>query len=352
MREISVDELTLGMCLSKDIYNDLGNIILSQGTEISNKHLAYFQKHGIISIYIDERDNSVPAESHKAVKIYKFKDLNNAYAEVLGQFKEVYFNVQNKQHNFDVEILRPALEGLIEIVISDNDVLGSMRIIALNEAYHFTHAVNVSMLSAMICKWTGLENDMIYLAALSGLLHDIGKTKVPQELLYKQGEINEQEYELLKMHAKLGYESLKNNSSLPREVLASMLFHHERSDGTGYPSGLKEEQTPYLARVVAVADVFDAITSDKIYRSRVSSFKAFSIIKDESFRGLDPKISEIFLSNIAVFFINNRVKLSDGRVGEVVYINKYALNRPLIKVSNDFIDLSTDYSIEIDEVIS
>ncbi|HSN67215.1 MAG TPA: HD domain-containing phosphohydrolase, partial [Fusibacter sp.] len=159
------------------------------------------------------------------------------------------------------------------------------------------------------------------------------------------------EMEQVKAHAKLGYDLLKDNASIPRDVLAAVLFHHERSDGTGYPSGLKEEQTPYIARIIGVVDVFDAVTSDRIYKKGVSSFQAFNIMKDESFKGLDPTITDVFMSNIASFFINNKVKLNDGRIGEVVYVNKFALNRPLIKTATDFVDLSTDYSLEIDEVL-
>lgn len=352
MREIAIEELTLGTCLSKDIYNDLGNIILSQGTEIAEKHLDYFRKHGIFFVYIEEIDEIVSSDSQKIAMGNKLKELNDAYAEVLSQFKTLYFEIQNKHYDFDVSVVKEGLTSLTDILLLDNDVLGSLRLIALSENYHFTHAVNVAMFSAMICKWLTLDKEMIYMASLSGLLHDIGKTQVSQELLFKSENLELKEFEQLKMHSRFGYESLKNNPTIPREVLAAILFHHERSDGSGYPSGLKEEQTPYLARIVAVADVFDAITSDKIYKKSVSSFKAFTIIKDESFRGLDPKISEIFLSNIAAFFVNNRVRLSDGREGEVVYINKYALNRPLVKVANSFIDLSMDYSIEIEEVLS
>jgi len=352
MREIAIEELTLGMCLSKDMYNDLGNIILSQGTEIAEKHLDYFRKHGIFFVYVEENEEVISSDGHNTTMSYKFKSLNDAYTEVLSQFKTLYFEVQNKHYDFDASVLKEGLDSLIDTLFYDNDILGSMRVITLNENYHFTHAVNVAMISAMISKWLTLDKEMIYMASLSGLLHDIGKTQVSQELLFKSDVLEAEEFEQLKMHSRFGYESLKNNTSIPKEVLAAILFHHERSDGSGYPSGLKEEQTPYLARIVAVADVFDAITSDKIYKKGVSSFKAFTIIKDESFRGLDPKISEVFLSNIAAFFVNNRVRLSDGREGEVVYINKYALNRPLIKVSNSFIDLSSDYSIEIEEVIS
>ncbi|MBF4693832.1 HD-GYP domain-containing protein [Fusibacter ferrireducens] len=352
MREIAIEELTLGMCLSKDIYNDLGNIILSQGTEIAEKHLDYFRKHGIFFVYIDEIDEAISRESHRITMGNKLQELNDAYGNVLSQFKALYFEIQNRHFDFDASVVKEDLIALTDTLISDNDILGSLRIITINENYHFTHAVNVAMLSAMICKWLTLDKEMIYMAALSGLFHDIGKTQVSQELLFKSERLREEEFEQLKMHSRFGYESLKNNPTIPKEVLAAILFHHERSDGSGYPSGLREEQTPYLARIVAVADVFDAITSDKIYKKSVSSFKAFTIIKDESFRGLDPKIAEVFLSNIAAYFVNNRVRLSDGREGEVVYINKYALNRPLIKVSNAFVDLSMDYSIEIEEVIS
>jgi HD-GYP domain-containing protein (c-di-GMP phosphodiesterase class II) len=196
-----------------------------------------------------------------------------------------------------------------------------------------------------------MDNESIYTVALAGMLHDIGKALVDHNILFKPDRLSAYEMSNMKEHSKFGYEIIKNNPTVPREVLAAVLFHHERSDGKGYPSGLIEDQTPFLARIIAVSDVFDAITSDRVYKQKVSSFKAFSIIKDESFRGLDPRVCEVFLSNIATFFVNNRVKLNDGRIGDVVYINKYALNRPLVRVNNEFVDLSMDYSVDIDDVL-
>ena len=99
-------------------------------------------------------------------------------------------------------------------------------------------------------------------------------------------------------------------------------------------------------------DGFVGIWFGKKKEKGVCYFKTFNILKDESFRGLDPSISDVFMSNIASFFINNRVKLNDGRVGEVVYVNKFALNRPLVKVKDSFIDLSSDYTLDIEEVLS
>ena len=352
MKEIAIEELTVGFCLSKDIFNDLGNIILAQGTEVLERHIEYFRNHGIQYVYIDDQDlQKIKSESIKITASDKHREINTNYAVVLDRFKKTYYQIQNKDFQFDIQTMEDDIKPLIDLLTSDNDVLGSMRLLAFRESYHFTHAVNVSMLGAMLGKWLGLNKSMIYSIALAGLLHDLGKTQVPQDILFKTGKLSEYEMEQVRAHSKLGYDLLKDNATIPRDVLAAVLFHHERSDGSGYPSGLKEEQTPYIARIIGVVDVFDAVTSDRIYKKGVSSFQAFNIMKDESFRGLDPTITDVFMSNIASFFINNKVKLNDGRIGEVVYVNKFALNRPLIRTANDFVDLSTDYSLEIAEVL-
>lgn len=352
MKEISIDDLQIGMRLSKDIYNDLGNIILSQGTEFQSRHVDYFKNHNITHVFVSEDGQDEKSFAYKNISLEtKYREINNNYAVVLDRFKKIYYQVQNKDFDFDVKTVEDDIKPLIDTLLADNDVLGTMRLLSFRESYNFTHAVNVSMLGAMLGKWLGLGKSSIYMIGMAGLLHDLGKTAVPQELLLKMGTLSEIEKGALQDHSRLGYELLKNNLSIPKEVLAAILFHHERSDGTGYPSGLKEEQTPYLARIIGVVDVFDAITSDRVYKKGISSFQAFNIMKDESFRGLDPVITDVFMTNIAKYFINNKVKLNDGRVGEVIYINKFALNRPLIKTGNEYVDLSSDYSLDIEEVL-
>lgn len=354
MKEITVDSLKLGMIISSDIFNDLGNIILSEGTEINERHLEYFKTHKIDYIYVDDEfKNYEDLNAYKVIASDKYKSINTHYGQVLEEFKRFYFQVQNKDFDYELETLEQELVPLIDHLLNDNDILGSMRLVSFRESYHFTHAVNVAMLGAMLGKWLNLDREVIQMIAIAGLLHDIGKTQVPQDLLFKTTRLTLMEMEQVKAHSKLGYESLKSNKKIPKEVLGAVLFHHERSDGSGYPSGLKEDQIPYLARIIGVVDVFDAITSDRIYKNGISSFQAFSVIKDESFSGLDPTISDVFLSNIASHFINNKVELSNGKIGEVVYVNRYALNRPLIKLENgDFVDLSTDYSLDVKDVLT
>lgn len=354
MKEIPVSSLKIGDFLSKDVFNDLGNIILSEGTEISEKHLLYFKKHRIEVVYVtDEKKHNELDNMAHLITDEKFRSLNSTYRSVLDAYKEIYFKLNSNQiTNEDVEHLKSDLIPLIEEVLKDNDVLGSLRMVDVNEDYQLTHAINVSILCAMLGKWLGLSFEMIEQLALAGLLHDIGKSKISMAILNKREALTPAEIKIIQSHAQKGYEILKDKESLSKEVLAAVLFHHERIDGSGYPSGLVEEQIPYFARIVAVADVYDAVTSDRIYRDGVSAFTAFSIIKDESFTGLDPYISEVFLGNIAAFFINNRVKLSNGDVGYVVYVNKYALNRPLIRLDEDkFVDLASDYTLHIESVL-
>lgn len=354
MKGLSIEALKLGMCISSDVFNDLGNIILAKGTEITERHLEYFRAHNIEQIFVDSQFSNLYESAVPRYKTSnKYRNINSHYAEILNQFKDLYYKVRSDgEIALDFDLLKEELTPFVDELLEDNDILGSLRLVSFKESYHFTHAVNVCMLGAMLGKWLKLDQKTIQMIAMAGLLHDIGKTQISEDLLNKKEPLTIQERELLKEHAKLGYEMLKDNSKIPKEVLAAILFHHERSDGSGYPSGIQEDQTPYLARIIGVVDVFDAITSDRIYKDGISSFQAFSVIKDESFNGLDPTISETFLSNIASHFVNNRVKLSNGNIGEVVYVNRYALNRPLIKLeTGDFVDLSVDYSLEIKEVL-
>jgi HD-GYP domain-containing protein (c-di-GMP phosphodiesterase class II) len=353
MREIQIESLEVGTVITRDVYNDLGNIIISEGTEITVRHLEYFKSHGIFNVFIDDSsldEDDEFSENYRIFTANKYRDLNSLYASVLEALKAFQGRIVKGQKCY-VEVLSAELNPLIDRILEDNDILGSMRLLSFRESYHLTHMINVSLFSAMLGKWLEADREMIYNLALSGILHDVGKWKLPTEILDKKDPLTPKELSIAHQHAQLGYEALKDEN-LSRDILSGILFHHERNDGQGYPKGLREDQIPLFARVIAVVDVFDAVTSDRIYKSSVSAFQAFSIIKEESFSGLDPAITDVFLSNIAAYFINNRVKLSDGRVGEVVYVNKYAIDRPLVKISkSEFVDLSMNYQLEIEEIL-
>lgn len=354
MKAVKISQLQEGACLSKDIYNDLGNIILSKGTTVEKEHINYLAKHHVEYVYIENASQEADESREKYVlKDDKYRLVNDSYDKTTKRFKKIYFSLEDDALDAsDFEALKEDVVELVDVITKDNNLLESLRYVTHQDDYNFRHAVNVGIISAMIGKWLKLPYDDIVTLGFAGILHDIGKCAISSDVLEKTGPITLNERKILQDHVNQGYSLLKNLNMFEPIILSCVLFHHERLDGSGYPRGLKGQEIPYFAKIVAVADVFDAITSNRSYKSAVSAYSAFKTIRAESFNGLDPHVSDIFLENIATHFVNNRVKLTNGKLGNVVYVNKYILNRPLIRTDEDeYIDLSTDYSIDIECVL-
>lgn len=135
-------------------------------------------------------------------------------------------------------------------------------------------------------------------------------------------------------------------------VLNRHFTTHEKCDGSGYPMGLKSEDIPDFAKIITIADIYDAMTSSRIYRKALCPFHVVRDMEQDAFTKFDPKFSLPFLKNVATSYIGNNVKLSDGRTGEVVLINEHALSRPIVKCEgNEFVDLSKERNLEIVAVL-
>ena len=154
----------------------------------------------------------------------------------------------------------------------------------------------------------------------------------------------------MKSHSQKGYDILKNQNIDERVKLAA-LQHHERCDGSGYPSALHSDNIIKFAKLIAIADVYDAMTSARVYRKGLCPFKVISIFEEEGLQKYDPKYILTFLERIGSAYINNNVRLSDGRVGEVVMINSNTLSRPMIKIGEEYVNLAKNVDIEISDII-
>ncbi|MGB4701824.1 MAG: HD-GYP domain-containing protein, partial [Syntrophomonadaceae bacterium] len=179
----------------------------------------------------------------------------------------------------------------------------------------------------------------------------IGKVYIDSEILNKPGQLTKEEYEEVKKHTTLGYNLIVQNGSFSHDVANAALLHHERADGTGYPMGIKGYNIPFYAAVTAVADVYDAITSDRVYSARSSPYTAAEILWEESFGRLDPRITKVFYDKIANFYVGNQVRLSNNEIGVVIFVDPSMPTRPIVMVDDKFYNLATDRSIFIQEVI-
>jgi HD-GYP domain-containing protein (c-di-GMP phosphodiesterase class II) len=217
--------------------------------------------------------------------------------------------------------------------------------------YMFSHPVNVAVVSFVIGKWMHLNNSELSQLVCAGLLHDIGKAKIKDRLLNKSEKLTAEEMEMLKTHPALGYSLLEGLNVLEKEVLLGVLFHHERNDGSGYPKGLKGEQINLFSRIIAIADIYDAMTSTRPYKIKNSPFKVVEEIEASSFDSLDPQICQVFLKNISNYYPGSVVRLSNELVGEIIYINQGERTRPLIHCGKEYLNLTEERDIEIVEVL-
>jgi len=224
--------------------------------------------------------------------------------------------------------------------------------------YTYEHSLNVAVLSVILGLELNLNKNELYNLCLGGLLHDIGKAFIPKELLLKESNLTDEEYTLMKSHAVKGYEYIKGNFQISAFVKVITLQHHERIDGTGYPAGLKGDKINKLAKIVSIADVYDAITSDRPYKKADPPSEAIEFIMGSAGRFFDFHMAKAFLRRIVPYPVGTLVKLSNGQIGIVDEINESFLLRPKIRIIKqlattvkfEYVDLLSQPSIVIEGI--
>ncbi len=305
------------------------------------------ERLGLDYVYIETPKE---VEESKIIEFTREEKLSKCYKSSIGSFQGLFSDL--KMGNAAAfEEVKDVVLPLVKSVVEDNNILGSLRMMETNDEYTYRHSINVSLISSMIGKWLGYSDTELFGLSQAALFHDIGKSKIPSGILNKPSKLTTEEFEIMKNHSKYSYEIVKSTGETNFDILFGVLEHHEKVNGRGYPNGSGGDKIHEFARIIAVADVYDALTSNRIYKSKISPYKVAEMLMEESGAHLDPSIVQLFLRNIARFYVGNVVRLNSGDIGEVIMVNKYNFTRPLIKVHNDFHDLSTNYELEIVEVV-
>ena len=240
-----------------------------------------------------------------------------------------------------------------ELLKSDNGYLNVFDMLHNMRQYDdltYVHSINVALICNVFSRWLHMSEEETRLATLCGMLHDIGKISIPENIIKKPSKLSESEFTVVKKHTLEGYNSLKKYP-IPECIKTAALMHHERCDGSGYPFGLKSNKIEAYAKMVAIADVYDAMTSARVYRGPMCPFKVVEIFESEGLQKYDTRFIMTFLENIVNTYMLHRVRLNDGRTGDVVFINRAALSKPTIKSGNDFIDLYASPDLYIEAII-
>lgn len=356
MTRISALQLVPGMILAKDAYDANNKLIISKGTVLTDALIIKLDLYGILFVSIEEntstgtpfvRPNYRQSYNDRIRSSAEFQEFQKKYNIEVESLKTSLNNVITKNTTLDVEeLLNHSLKIASDVNgrVSLLDMLHNMRDY---DDSTFSHCLNVSLICYLFAGWLKLSPQEIELATACGLLHDVGKLLVSKEIIQKPGKLTEPEFTEMKKHPAAGYKLLVSQH-VDENIYTSALMHHERCDGSGYPFGISEGQINKYAKIVAIADVYDAMTSSRVYRDALCPFTVIEIFEEEGFQKYDVNYILTFLENVVNSYIRNRCLLSDGREGEIIFINKSKLSRPIVQCGDQYVDLSTTPGLRIE----
>ncbi len=384
MKKISTFDLYPGMILDEDVLNYDRQVILSSGTALTDTLISRIELNGVLEVYIKEVDNEAsateeaskgnsaettvnspastqpPQSENNADQLNKhatyadriksspdFQKFKEDYDQITSGFKFKLNEMIDKNVEIDTKVLLQEPLQLISSSGSSSNTLDMLHNMRDYDDLTFAHSMNVALLNYVAAGWLNWSEADKELAMACGLLHDIGKLQVSHDILTKPGKLDNVEYKHIQQHPIFGYQLLKDRVDV--HIMNSALMHHERYDGTGYPLKIKGTAIDRFARLTAISDVYDAMTAARCYRGPLCPFRVIEIFEDEGFDKYDVEYILSFLSNVGNTYVRNSCRLSDGREGEIIMLNKEKLSRPVVQCGYEYIDLSkhSDLRIEI-----
>ena len=351
---IRTDQAEVGMTVANDIYSSSNQLIITKGTKLDERmitRLRFYNIYGLL-IYKSEEVEEYKEESYIDMlrNTQEFKKFSRTYVDTVTNVEDSFNSVLNGESEFDVDELLADTDRILKEGRNGAHILEMLHGIRNYDDMTYVHSLNVSLICNIFAGWLKFSHEDTRILTLGGLLHDIGKMLVPKEIISKDGKLTDEEYKIVKTHAIKGYQAIKD-SAVDIRVKYAALMHHERCDGSGYPNGFVADQIDDFAKIIAIADVYDAMTSNRRYRNAICPFDVVENFEREGFLKYDPGYLMTFMERIVMSYLHNIVRLNDGSEGEVVMINKLALSRPIIRIGTKFVDLSKEHKLWIEEII-
>ena len=327
MKFVPSDRLLPGMISLKSIYNRRGTCLLTANHVLT---------HPIIS--------QLCKQDYPGVFVYdEFPELARSYPDFGENWR---ISEVKAKHILNVDRVIYFATSVVESILHMEDKLLDM--LELKEHNHdiYTHSVNVAMISTVCGIGMGLSDERLKELATTAMLHDIGKMAIPDEILNKPGKLNEDEMELMKSHSQLGATILNQTTAVTDEMKKSILMHHENYDGSGYPTGAKGDEIPLYARIIHVADVYDAMIQKRSYKKPFNPLEVIEYLMGNAGIMFDIEVLYSFLQYLIIYPEGTTVTLSDGRQARVVKNRPNQALRPVVmlKETREELDLAKDRS--------
>ena len=341
---ISTRLLHNGMRIDQNIIDGTGRALIAKGAYLDDFQIEYLRTKGIGGIYVsegepdaDELDLQIPQYTRELIEKSRVPDrpkvqLSDTVKKQIGSSVQKLFADPNSE-TFSESSVNIANE-LTDSILRDDAVAIELGMLNVSDEYTFRHSVDVAALSIMIGKTLGLPVEKIRELGISGLLHDVGKAKIPAEVLNKPGKLNDDEFALMKQHTLFGLQILKEKNTFNEPILMGVLQHHEKLNGRGYPQGMSGNAVSEYARIISVADIFDALIAKRVYKDPLAKAETLEMMMGMT-QELDRDVLQAFINTVILYPVDSYVTLSNGELAKVVENTpKYPLRPKVIGIKS------------------
>ncbi|WP_026695810.1 HD-GYP domain-containing protein [Peribacillus kribbensis] len=356
---VKIDELEPGCILAADVFGKTSRPIMGNKTVLSDQRIQVLKGFLIKEVNIERLkiDGSLfkPGERLDHEEFHEVQmdsPFIQQYLNAVQNYKKLFKSWQSGTV-LDAGKVRELFLPLLERFLTMSYEVFNLHHYSSKEDYIHHHAIASGLISGYIAKGLKFSSGEIAQAALAGCLSDCGMSKVPVSILEKSSSLTAAEFEEIRNHPTYGYKMVQHNNLLSEGVKLAIIQHHERLDGSGYPLHSKENRLHPYSKIAALADMYHAMTSERVYRKKESPFKVLEMIKQDCFGEFDFAALKTLLDGIEKHLTGNRVKLSNGETAEVIFIEHHSPTRPLVKVlqTEEIMDLSKRSELFIEEVM-
>ncbi len=349
MRIAATKSIEPGTKLAKAVYNENGQILIQEDVSLTQRMLKRLLKYNITYVHIKDsltEDIDISPPIPEKLRMEAYQTIKHSFSAIqsqgLGENSFVFEKAGNEMTDM--------VGSLLDEIQHADQVISILSDVFLTDNYVFSHSLNVTIYSLALATELGMPRSKMEEIGLGAMLHDVGKMFIPQEILQKQGKLSDTEFEIIKGHTDIGFEFLRNNQNIPLLAAHCAFQHHERLNGTGYPRGLTESDIHPHAKLIGIADVFDAITSNRVYREAMLPHEGLEVLYAGAGDLFDRELVEAFRRTIAVYPTGLMVELSDGRAGIVAKQNQQLCERPVIRIlEEDGNAVTVPYEIDLAE---
>jgi len=370
MKQIPITELTPGMVTAQDILSYDNKTIVPKNVVLTENIIARLEGYSIYYAQIEDKvveDLSTPmtnqsgylmqtsisrlhSASHtksskeKTKESRQFERFSHHFAQCSEHYQNNLTKSLYRNEPFRANELLKETMALLHQDAQEINIFDMLLNMHNKDESVYSHCIDVALISNVLARWLHFSEADQMMATACGLFHDVGKFILPTGVLRKPGKLTPEEFEIVKTHTTEGFHLLGRYNSIPEPVKNTALMHHEKCDGSGYPYGLTGDEIDKFSKIVTIADIFDAMTSERVYRSAMCPFTVIKYFEDDGIQKYDMKYILTFLENVSNSYLNHRVTLSNGMEGNVIFINHDNYSKPVIRMeNNEIIDLQASY---------